>query len=63
MPTSQLVVKQYQRFPIVVCPGCKTAMALKETRPLLFTADLYTAAFHCEQCGVDSKREFKRARA
>jgi len=61
MPTTtHNTIKPFERFPVVVCPGCKVAMVLKETRPILFTGDLFTATYHCEQCHVDTKREFKR---
>jgi hypothetical protein len=35
-------------------------MALTETRPVMFTGDLYRATYHCAQCNVDTKREYKR---
>jgi predicted RNA-binding Zn-ribbon protein involved in translation (DUF1610 family) len=62
MPTMQ-VIRPFEKFPYVECPGCKVAMTLKETRPLLFTSDLVTAIFQCPQCGTKTKREYKRERA
>ena len=59
MPAKQ-IIKPFERFPIVMCPGCRSPMTLKETRPLLATSELVTARYHCDQCGTDSKREFKR---
>jgi hypothetical protein len=61
MPTTtHNTIKPFERFPVVICPGCKVAMVLKETRPIMFSSDLFTATYRCEQCHVDTKREFKR---
>jgi len=35
-------------------------MVLKELRAIVFTSDLHSATYHCEQCNVDTRREYKR---
>jgi hypothetical protein len=35
-------------------------MILKEMHPVLFTGGIYTAKYHCQECGTETRREFKR---
>jgi hypothetical protein len=44
---------------VVICPGCKIPMLLKEWKPLLFS-NLDTIVFRCVMCGTETKREVKR---
>ena len=62
MPTRE-IVRPFARFPIVQCQGCKTEMALKETRPLLYSSDLIVAVYRCAQCGTTDRREYQQERA
>jgi uncharacterized protein YbaR (Trm112 family) len=52
------VAKRGHPIPVVMCPGCKTAMRLRLLEPA--GGELETATFYCEQCGTESKREFVR---
>jgi hypothetical protein len=58
--TNTVVPGLIRHVPVVMCPGCNVSMALKDLQPLLFSSDLYTAVYRCEQCGTETKREFKR---
>ena len=42
-----------------MCPGCGPKI-LKETHPAPFTGDIYTAKYHCQECGTETLREFRR---
>ncbi len=60
MSTGLDVIKPFERFPVVTCPGCATAMVLTEMHPVLLSGKLYTASYRCKECGTDTKRELKR---
>lgn len=60
MSTELHVLRPFGHFPIVMCPGCRVRMILKEMHPVLFTGDIYTAIYHCQECGTETQREFKR---
>jgi hypothetical protein len=52
------VAKEGRPTPIAICPGCKKAMRLKRVEPASGT--LETVTYHCDQCGMETKREFVR---
>src|SRR5205809_5557833 len=58
MPASDRTMRQSESLPVVVCPGCKLPMALKERRRL-GSSKLTTAVFRCAQCGMETERNFK----
>jgi hypothetical protein len=60
MSTGLAIVKRFERFPVVVCPGCAIAMMLKEMHPISDRSDLYTATYHCNECGTETSRRLKR---
>jgi hypothetical protein len=60
MVTEPHLVRPFERFPNVMCPGCKVAMTLEEMHPILCTGDVYTATYRCRECSTKTKREFKR---
>src|SRR5436190_24261427 len=59
-PASDHIMRQSESLPVVVCPGCKLPMALKERRRL-GASKLTTAVFRCAQCGMETERNFKNS--
>ncbi len=60
MSTQLHVLQPFGHFTLVMCPGCSARMILKETHPAPFTGDIYTAKYHCQECGTETLREFRR---
>ena len=58
MPASDRTVRQTERLPVVICPGCKLPMVIKESRQAR-SSRLTTATFRCAQCGMETERDFK----
>jgi hypothetical protein len=46
MSTALHIVKPFDRFPFVECPGCTIAMTLKELDPAHPPSTLYHAVYH-----------------
>jgi hypothetical protein len=58
MPASNYTMRQHESLPVVICPGCKLPMVVKERRRAR-SSKLTTAVFRCAQCGMETERDFK----
>ena len=45
--------------PVVMCPGCDTAMKPVEQKPILFTDGLVDVTYFCETCQTRTIRTMK----
>jgi len=60
MSTGLEIVRPFERFPVVMCPGCAIAMTLRELHPVPPNDDLFLATYHCQECDTKTIRRFRR---